>query len=182
MKLFLPILTVILIANCASRKNESNILSRCETTKTDYNEWILISDSLNYFSYYIPDSSWHPDRFFNENENGLTVGDTTGGYLKFFNVNQTNYTYAWNWQEELINVENDFNVIEKGFIPYKGQNRPFHIVKFDENKPELVTLYVTVLDTTKQRNYTVALSTEMAENYQNRICELKPVMDSFQIH
>jgi hypothetical protein len=142
---------------------------------------IEFTDTLGYFSYRVPDSSWKPLRFLDDNENGLTVGDTSLGYIRLFNVNQSHYTYAWNWEEEQKNVEKEFNVIEKGEINLNGKGSHYNLVLFDEDTPQMISFYVTVLDTIKKRQYTLNLKTEYTEDYKTRFCKMKPMIESFKI-
>ncbi len=111
---------------------------------------------------------------------GLTIGKVNGDSMQLFHVLQTNYTDEWNWEEEIKNVERDFNIVDEGFVNLNNKKRPYHLVK-QGNDQEWFTLYVTVLDTIQKRNYTLSISTHVSADYNKRFCELKPIMESFKI-
>ena len=143
---------------------------------------IVVSDTLGYFSYKMPDSSWLPQRYLGENTTGLTIGDISSqGHWFFFNASHSFYTGEWNWEIEQKNVESDFNVIETGNISLLGQERPYNVVHFHVDSPQTISFYVTVLDTVKKSNYTLNLMTDYDEDYKSRICEMKPLLESFRI-
>ena len=158
-----------------------NFFDNCDNSTLELKYGIEVRDSLGYFSFQIPDSTWKPLRFLSEKENGLTVGDTSEGYMRFFNVNQSNYTEYWDWEEEQKNVELNFYVVESGEISLNGQKRKYNLVLHEEDSPQMISFYVTVLDTIRKRMYTLNLVTEYSEQYQTRICKMKPLMESFKI-
>ena len=181
MKKVYSILFSICLFSCSNHEKNSNFFENCNDSMLKLENGIEVTDSLNYFSYSIPDSSWHPERFLDEKENGLTVGDTSEGYMKLFNVNQSDYTYDWNWDEEFKNVEKDFNVIEKGEILFQGILRPYHIVLFEEESPEFYSFYLTYLDTIQKRQFTLNITVEGSSDYKARICNMRPILESFKI-
>ena len=154
----------------------------CYMSTLSLSEAIVVSDSIGCFSYKMPDSSWLPQRYLGENTTGLTIGDISSeGHWFFFNASHSFYTGEWNWEVEQKNVENDFNIIETGNITLLGQERPYNIVHFHEDSPQTISFYVTVLDTLKKSNYTLNLTTDYDEDYKSRICEMKPLLESFRI-
>ena len=181
MKRILLILSLLILFSCGQKKGSTNFYENCDESPLNLKNGIEVSDSLDYFSYKIPDSTWKPLRFLDDNENGLTVGDTSQGYMRFFNVNQSEYTYEWNWEEEQMKIEADFNVIETGEVNLNGQERPYNLVLFDEDTPQMISFYVIILDTIKKRQYTLNLATEYNEDYITRICRMKPLLESFKI-
>jgi hypothetical protein len=158
-----------------------NFYNGCNTSDLNLNNGIEVTDSLEYFSYLIPDSTWMPVRSFGYNENGLTVGDTSQGYMRFFNVNQSDYSYDWNWADEQKSIEMEFNVKETGEILLDGQERRYNIVLFENNNPQMISFFVTILDTVKKKHYTLSLTTEYVDDYKSRICNMKPLLESFKI-
>lgn len=180
MKKIFFILLSLYLASCSNQEGKV-FFEKCDNSVLNLTKGIEITDSLNYFIYNIPDSSWHPERFLNQKENGLTVGDTSEGYMRLFNVNQSDYTYDWNWEEEFKNVEKDFNVIEKGEVIFQGEIRPYHIILFDEDSPEFYSFYLTYLDTIKKRQYTLNIAVEGSSDFKARICNMKPILESFRL-
>jgi hypothetical protein len=181
MKQILQILTLLILTSCGQEKIPSNFYELCDETGLNLDNGIEVSDSLGYFSYRIPDSTWKPQRILNDKENGLTVGDTALGYIRLFNVNQSDYTHEWNWEEEQKNVEKDFNVIETGEILLNGSESRYNIVFFESDTPQMISFYITVLDTIRKRQYTLNITTEFVEDFKSRICKMKPLMESFKI-
>jgi hypothetical protein len=78
-------------------------------------------------------------------------------------------------------VEKEFNVIETGEIYLNGEGRHYNFVLFENEKPQMISFYVTILDTIRKRQYTLSLSTEYTENYKSRICKMKPLIENFEI-
>ncbi|MDB2435691.1 hypothetical protein N9W65_01795 [Schleiferiaceae bacterium] len=167
---------------CTRVNSPSVFYDDCSESTLNLSEGIVVSDTLGYFSYKLPDSSWLPQRYLGENTTGLTIGDISSeGHWFVFNASHSFYTGEWNWEVEQKNVESDFNVIETGNISLLGQERPYNIVHFHVDSPQTISFYVTVLDTVKKSNYTLNLTTDYDEDYKSRICEMKPLLESFRI-
>ncbi|MFT5969731.1 MAG: hypothetical protein ACI8ZO_000227 [Flavobacteriales bacterium] len=91
------------------------------------------------------------------------------------------FTYDWSWEEEQKNVEKDFNVIETGEIFLNGKQRHYNLILFIDDNPPMISFYVTVIDTANKRQYTLSLVIEYSEDYKTRICNLKPLLESFKM-
>lgn len=167
--------------SCGHKESPVSFYEQYNDSLINLDGGIVVTDSLGYFSFQIPDSTWAPVRFLNDIDNGLTVGDTSLGYLRIFNVNQSNYTYDWNWEEEQKNVKQDFNVIETGEIYVNGQESKYNLVLFENDNPQMISFYVTVLDTIRRRQYILTLTTEYAKDFKSRISNMNPLIDSFKI-
>jgi len=168
--------------SCSRINTPAVFYDDCSRSTLNLSEGIVVSDTLGFFSYKMPDSSWLPQRYLGENTTGLTIGDISSqGHWFFFNASHSFYTGEWDWEEEQKNVENDFNVIETGKISLLGQERPYNIVHFHVDSPQTISFYVTVLDTVKKSNYTLNLMTDYDKDYRSRICEMKPLLESFRI-
>ena len=168
--------------SCSRINTPAVFYDHCSGSTLSLSEGIVVSDTLGFFSYKMPDSSWLPQRYLGENTTGLTIGDISSqGHWFFFNASHSFYTGEWNWEVEQKNVENDFNVIETGNISLLGQERPYNIVHFHVDSPQTISFYVTVLDTVKKSNYTLNLTTDYDEDYKSRIYEMKPLQESFRI-
>ncbi|MCX2764946.1 hypothetical protein OQJ66_19315 [Aquimarina muelleri] len=150
-------------------------------SKMDLKNGIKVTDSLGNFSYKIPNISWEPIRFVDEEINALTVGDTLQGYKRFFSVVEMKYIYDWDWEGEQETVENNNNILETGEIYLIGQKRRYNIILYEDDIPQMILFSITVLDTVRKRHYTLSLKTEYIEYYKTRICEMKPILDSFEI-
>jgi len=182
MRLTLFFISLAAFVSCSRINTPSVFYDDCSRSTLNLSEGIVVSDTLGYFSYKMPDSSWLPQRYLGENTTGLTIGDISSqGHWFFFNASHSFYTGEWNWEVEQKNVENDFNVIETGNISLLGQERPYNIVHFELDSPQTISFYVTVLDTVKKSNYTLNLTTDYDEDYKSRICEMKPLLESFRI-
>ena len=182
MRLPLVFITLVTFISCTSLNTSTAFYDDCSGSNLSLSEAIVVSDTLGYFSYKMPDSSWLPQRYLGENTTGLTIGDISSqGHWFFFNASHSFYTGEWNWEVEQKNVENDFNVIETGNISLLGQERPYNIVHFHVDSPQTISFYVTVLDTVKKSNYTLNLTTDYDDDYESRICEMKPLLESFRI-
>jgi hypothetical protein len=175
------ILPILVLNSCLNNKNTKFLFENCNVSDITLNKSILVTDSLGLFSFQVPDSSWKPERFLDDENNGLTVGDTSLGFLRLLNVNQSDYEGHWNWDEEQINVEQDFNVIETGDFLFNEQTCRYNIVLFEIDRPQMVSFYLTILDTTYRRQYTVSLSTENHPDYKKRICTMKPIIETLKI-
>ena len=143
-------------------------------------EYMIHSDTLVSL---MPDSSWMPKRYVGENTTGLTIGDvSSAGHFYIFNASHAYYTGEWDWGKEQANVENDFNVIKTGKVHLLGQSRPLNIVHFQIDSPQTISFYISIIDTLNRSNYTLNLTTDYGEGYESRICEMKPILESFKIH
>ena len=91
-------------------------------------------------------------------------------------------TGEWDWEKEQANVENDFNVIETGQVHLLSQSRPLIIVHFQVDSPQTISYYISNIDTLNSSNYTFDLPTDYGEGCESRICEMKPILESFNIH
>ena len=168
--------------SCSRINTPAVFYDDCSGSTLNLGKAIVVSDTLGYFSYKMPDSSWLPQRYLGENTTGLTIGNISSqGHWFFFNASHSFYTGEWNWEVEQKNIENDFDVIETGNISLLGQERPYNIVHFHVDSPQTISFYVTVLDTIKKSNYTLNLMTDYDEDYKSRICEMKPLLESFRI-
>ena len=182
MRSTLFLISLATFISCSRINTPAVFYDDCSRSTLNLSEGIVVSDTLGYFSYKMPDSSWLPQRYLGENTTGLTIGDISSqGHWFFFNASHSFYTGEWNWEVEQKIVENDFNVIETGNISLLGQERPYNIVHFHVDSPQTISFYVTVLDTVKKSNYTLNLMTDYDEDYQSSICEMKPLLESFRI-
>ena len=182
MRLTLFLISLATFISCSRINTPSVFYDDCSRSTLNLSEGIVVSDTLGYFSYKMPDSSWLPQRYLGENTTGLTIGFVSSqGHWFLFNASHSFYTGEWNWEVEQKIVENDFNVIETGNISLLGQERPYNIVHFELDSPQTISFYVTVLDTVKKSNYTLNLTTDYDEDYKSRICEMKPLLESFRI-
>ena len=182
MRSTLFLISLATFISCSRINTPAVFYDDCSRSTLNLSEGIVVSDTLGYFSYKMPDSSWLPQRSLGKNTTGLTIGDISSqGHWFFFNANHSFYTGEWNWEVEQKNVENDFNVIETGNISLLGQERPYNIVHFELDSSQAISFYVTVLDTVKKSNYTLNLMTDYDEDYKSRICEMKPLLESFRI-
>ena len=182
MRSTLFLISLATFISCSRINTPAVFYDDCSGSTLSLSEGIVVSDTLGYFSYKMPDSSWLPQRYLGENTTGLTIGDISSqGHWFFFNASHSFYTGEWNWEVEQKIVENDFNVIETGNISLLGQERPYNIVHFELDSPQTISFYVTVLDTVKKSYYTLNLTTDYDEDYKSRICEMKPLLESFRI-
>ena len=167
--------------SCRQEVTPEMFLDKCNETELELINGIEVTDSLGHFSFRVPDITWQPMKFLNDKENGLVVSDTSEGYIRVFSVNQSNYTYDWNWEEEQKNVEKYFTVLESGELNLNGRKYKYNIVLDEDSSPKLASLFVTFLDTVEKRNYTLELMTENAKDYKSRFCTMKPILESFKI-
>ena len=178
-------LSIILVTflSCAMDKSSKDFFDNCTESSLDLSNGIRVNDSLGYFSFMMPDSSWMPKRYVGENTTGLTIGDVSSdGHFYVFNASHAYYTGEWDWEKEQANVENDFNVIKTGKVHLLGQSRPLNIVHFQVDSPQTISFYISIIDTLNKSNYTLNLTTDYGEGYESRICEMKPLLESFNIH
>lgn len=150
----------------------------CNCHEVDLSRSIIVTDSLNHFSISIPDSTWKPIRFLFENENGLTVGDTTKGFLRLINITEQKYDGQWDWEEEQKIIENFFNVEETGDLNFNGKACRWNLVSFDNDKLPMYSLYLTMLDSLNF--YTINISIEKTMDYKTRICELESIIKTLK--
>lgn len=78
-------------------------------------------------------------------------------------------------------MEIDFNVLEKGDILFHDQKCRYNIFLFENDTPQMVTFYLTILDTINDRQYTLTLTTENHPEFIDRFCEMIPIVESFKI-
>lgn len=167
-------------SSCTHSEN-SIIFPNCFCTKIDLSNGVVVTDSLLHYRFIVPDSSWKPMRTLTNLENGLTVGDTTGGVLRLLNVTESSYLGEWDWESEQESVEHDFNVIESGDFQYMDQTCRWNLVKFNDDSLLYYTLHVTVVDSFQQRFYTIALSTNATTDFKQRLCEMESFLEYFKI-
>ncbi len=152
----------------------------CDCEKLDLSKSVNVTDSLNHFSISVPDSTWKPVRFLSKNENGLTVGDTTKGFLRLINITEQEYNGLWNWDKEQKSVEKTFNVKETGDLNFNGKVCRWNLVSFDNDKVPMYSLYLTVVDSLKF--YTINMSVEKTMDYKTKICELESIIKTLKIN
>ena len=178
-------LSIILVTflSCAMDKSSRDFFDNCTEPSLDLSNGIRVYDSLGYFSFMMPDSSWMPKRYVGENTTGLTIGDVSSDrHFYIFNASHSYYTGEWDWGKEQANVENDFNVIKTGKVHLLGQSRPLNIVHFQIDSPQTISFYISIIDTLNRSNYTLNLTTDYGEGYESRICEMNPILESLKIH
>lgn len=164
---------------CTS-KEPSVFFEDCECDKIDFSEGIVFSDTLGHYSVKYPNKKWLPIRNLDENGNGVTGVDTLLAYNQIAAITEIEKGENWPSKEEnLREIEEMYNVLDRGYINYKGQKCYWHLVKFDEGVIPIYTLYLGVDKT--DRFYIVNLSVEQGENYKNKLCKLEPFIDQFEI-
>lgn len=182
MKGMLQLLAVLILNSCQQDKAAESFFDVCSETVINLATGIEVSDSLGYCSFRIPDSTWRPKRYFNANENGVVVGDSSLGYDRFFGVFQSTYSDPWDKEAELMRIEQEFNVIEAGEIRLNGSMLPYHIVHFENDIPPMLSMYIVAKDESEKRHYVLNTSIEFAEDYETRLCTMKPIIASFTIN
>ena len=119
MRFSLFLLSLLAFISCTRDNTLAVFYDECSGSTLSLSEGIVVSDTLGYFSYKMPDSSWLPQRSLGENTTGVTIGDISSqGHWFFFNASHYFYTGEWDCEEEQKKVENDFNVIETVISPY----------------------------------------------------------------
>ena len=172
---------VLLTLACNPKTEESSFFDQCPPSDLFRNGSIPFSDSLGEFSFRLPDSSWHITRYVTADENGISAGDMSTGYIRVFSVNRLHYDYNWNWADEQREIEDAFNVLETRSINLNGQQVHSNLVLFEEDDPSMISLFVSLIDSTHQRFYTLHLMTEYAEDYPDRLCAMRPLLERFHL-
>ena len=129
----------------------------------------------------MPNYSWSISRSLDSLGSGLTIGDTTKGFIRIFNINRTDYNPPWDLNKEQAQVEQDFNVIEKGDIYFKGKKSKWNLVFYDQDLPQTYSLYLTYLDEENKKIFTLDLTTENVGNIKQNLCTLEPLIKTFKI-
>ena len=173
------LITFVLILSTSCRQ-ESKVFNDCKCDQLDLRNGMTIKDSLNHYQITYPDSSWMPILNLDTDGNGITVGDTSLGYLRMFAVTELERDFDFaDWDEQQEDIESEFNVKEKGTIDYKKQKVHWNLVKFEVDNTW--TLYLTVNHPTDKRFYTLNLTVEDGENFKKRLCTLESFLDKFEI-
>ena len=96
--------------SCTSLNTSTVFYDDCSGSTLILSDGIEVSDTLGYFSYKMPDSSWLPTRHLEENATGLTIGDLSSeGHWFLFNASHSFYTGEWDWEIEAeTTIEHDF--------------------------------------------------------------------------
>ena len=142
----LTFIYILLLTSFCNSKEQSVFFEDCSCNKVDLTDGFEISDSLNYFSYIIPNDLWSHSRLVNSIGTGLTIGDTTEGYIRLFNINRVDYDPPWNEEKEQAQVEADFNIIETGNIQFMGKESRWNLVYYEHDIPQTYSLYLTYVD------------------------------------
>lgn len=174
---FFIIIVILLSTSC---KQQSNLFSDCSYEQAELQNWLTVKDTLGNYHIKYPDPSWMPMSNFDSNGNGITVGDTSLGYLRIFSVTELEKKINFlDWDKQQKDIESEFNVIEKGTIFYKNQDVHWNLIKFDIDN--MWSLYLTVDHPIEERFYTLNLTVEDGEDIKSRICTLESFLYGFEI-
>jgi len=104
MRLSLFLLSLLAFISCTRVDTPAVFYDDCSWSTLSLSEGIVVSDTLGYFSYKMPDSSWLPQHYLGENTTGLTIGDISSqGHWFFFNASHSFHTGEWDWEIEQKN-------------------------------------------------------------------------------
>lgn len=180
MKISLLILILIVFSSCVGQ-NDSLFFKTCTCNKIDLSKGVLITDSLDHFQVKSPDYSWKPMRYLTSDVNGLTIGDTTAGYMETFHVQEESFSGSWNMDQEQEEVLKHFNVEKFGDILYKGRICRWNLIHYKDTVPEFHSLHLTYLDSINKKLYTISLTAESSPDIEERICRLESLLDQIKI-
>ncbi len=156
------------------------VFENCKCEQVDLQNGMEIRDKLDHYQITYPDSTWLPILNLDTNGNGITVGDTSLGYIRVFAVTELERNFEFtDWDEQQKDIESKFDVIDKGTINYQNQEVHWNLVKFEVDK--MMTLYFTVNHPTDKRFYTLNLTVEDGESFKERLCTLESFLDKFGI-
>ena len=80
------LILLIVIALTTSCKQKSTVFRDCSCDQVDLKNGLTIKDTLGNYQIKYPDESWLPILNLDSNGNGISVGDTSLGYLRMFAV------------------------------------------------------------------------------------------------
>lgn len=180
--IILIFLALLSLGSCTENK-ESIFFKNCSCKKINFASGNTFSDSLGHYSVKYPSNKWHPIRNLDENGNGITGVDTLNSYYQIASITEIEKSKDWpSIEENLKDIEVEFNVLEKGLIYFKKQKCYWHLVKFDDDEGVIpvYTLYLGI-DMGK-RFYIINISVEQGKNYKKKLCKLESFIDQFLIN
>lgn len=174
------VISALLLIGCSTEKS-SRFFDLCECDKIDFSQGTQIKDSLGHYSVRFPNSNWFITRNLDENGNGVTGSDTLLGYHQFAAITEIEMDDDWpSIEESQKEIDEQFNVIDKGTILYQNQKCYWHLVQFDEGILPIYSLYVQLYKNNRQ--YIINMSVEKGANFRKKICQLETFLDHFIVY
>ncbi len=171
----------LFIVSCTS-PSAPNIFTNCASSALNLRDGIRITDSLNHFSYVIPDSSWRPKRILDDTQNGLIVGDSSLGYIRGFSVIELTYSGDWDWDAEEANLAKDNTILATGITDILNAKHQYYILLDSDSSLPSVFCYIPVFDTLQHKLYAVNLVVEYEEDYAERFCQMKQLLKGVELN
>ncbi len=176
----ITLVVVALLAGCEKSHKQSMFFEDCECEQVAMSGASVMDVSEAFKIYLVDDEGWAVDVGFEENPYGLTLTDTTGA-LRGYTAVPMEMEDPWpSWEEMDKEIREDFNVMENGKVELLNRECRWYLVSYDD---EIFThsLFVTVEDEAVGFFYTLNISVDDAKNYKERICELEPLISSFEL-
>lgn len=181
MKYSVPILLFLFFLFGCSSNEPSIFFDDCECEKIDFKNGVSIKDTLGRYAINFPDQTWYITKNLDENGNGVTGSNTSLGYQQFASITEIEKGNDWPPKEQgLKEIEENFNVLQRGSIKFKNQKCYWHLVKFDEGILPIYSLYLQY--DKNNRLYTINMSVEQGADYKVKLCRLESFLDYFAVH
>ena len=158
---------------------QSQVLDFEKCHNEEYEGGIRAEDVLKVFGFVVPDSTW---TVYKGSLDDLHVGATkySDSSYSIFNATVQGYTSEWNWKEQQEIVENDFEVEASGTIVVNDEELRYNLVyNLDSVIGDNWACYFSLVDTLNKQLFTLSMFTTDTEAYQDRFCEMMPMLHSF---
>lgn len=170
------IFCIALLSACQSTKNHIPYFNNCPEKGFQFSEGSVVKDSTGSFGIWVPEGFFSPMRIVEGNASSLIVGGDLPQGRMVISVRKEFFEGAWNWEEEEKSLGQDMQVLESDDMHWNGLPGKYHLVQFPD-APELVSLFMSLVDEQSQIFYTIDITTENNAESKQVFCLSRSLLD-----
>ncbi len=189
------LLLFLLAAKCNSGSTNmeglklSDSYNQCEPVEHDYGTMITIGDPNNKFMIRLP-YSWDIQESYSDTLYGLIASnreeagdDPAKLVLVSVTGYQTNDSVQEYFRKEIRSLKKDRKMkpLEGGPINFNGQDAYWVLFESKESDQKMMNIVLYIQSVGRNEIYLLQSSVYMTDNYMDRLCDLKQLVNSFEL-
>ena len=194
MKYFTVLGIIILLLSKCDHKNTiegipvSDYYNNCEEQTVDFGEIITLGDPNDKFMISLP-YSWDISETYNDSVYGIfaaNIYNTANNRENLLSISvsgyQTNDSLNLYFRNELLSLKKDkkIKVLEAGEIIFNEQNSFWVLFESDESQMSFMNLVLFLKPENKREVYLIQTLSYKTDNYKDRLCHLKQLVNTFE--
>lgn len=172
------LLLALFIVSCG-KQYKSKIFDDCTCNTFSIENGIQVNDLFKNYSITIPDSSWFPESDNDPEGTCVFVAKSINEEIYAATFCQFMKTKPWpSLDEQLTEIETNFNVLESGSLNIDSLNGFWHLVL---NEDSTTSLQITLSNNEDKTFFSLStLSVNSSSSSKEALCKIEPIIYSFK--